>query len=208
MVTTEAGEYRFEALPPSPLPPGTHPLPPLQVYARRSTAGMGGLSWSAPARHEEHQYLDLIREIMDHGVLRGDRTGPSSPATAPRVRSRSQSHGARHWDPFCVRSHDAVQPAQRGAPSPHNEAHFLARCRRGAPLVRRRYPPPPPCPHGPAALLTCDVAGETDARKLQEKNVRIWDGNSTREFLDSRGPLPAPPRQKTPLVEPHPWIGC
>lgn len=31
------------------------------------------------------------------------------------------------------------------------------------------------------------VAGKTDAKLLQAKNVHIWDGNSTREFLDKLG---------------------
>jgi len=31
------------------------------------------------------------------------------------------------------------------------------------------------------------IRGETDNHKLQQQNVHIWDGNSTREFLDSRG---------------------
>jgi thymidylate synthase len=31
------------------------------------------------------------------------------------------------------------------------------------------------------------MRGSTDNRELQEKNVSIWNGNSTREFLDSRG---------------------
>ena len=31
------------------------------------------------------------------------------------------------------------------------------------------------------------LRGSTDNRELQEKNVSIWNGNSTREFLDSRG---------------------
>lgn len=31
------------------------------------------------------------------------------------------------------------------------------------------------------------VRGETDNKLLQEQNVHIWDGNSSREFLDSRG---------------------
>jgi thymidylate synthase len=31
------------------------------------------------------------------------------------------------------------------------------------------------------------IRGETDARLLQDQNVHIWDGNTTREFLDSRG---------------------
>ena len=31
------------------------------------------------------------------------------------------------------------------------------------------------------------IRGETDNKLLQEQNVHIWDGNSSREFLDSRG---------------------
>jgi len=31
------------------------------------------------------------------------------------------------------------------------------------------------------------INGSTDNRELQKKGVHIWDGNSTREFLDSRG---------------------
>jgi thymidylate synthase len=31
------------------------------------------------------------------------------------------------------------------------------------------------------------LRGNTDARELANNNVHIWDGNSTREFLDSRG---------------------
>ena len=31
------------------------------------------------------------------------------------------------------------------------------------------------------------VRGSTNAKELQEKDIRIWDGNSSREFLDSLG---------------------
>ncbi len=31
------------------------------------------------------------------------------------------------------------------------------------------------------------IRGDTNAKHLQDKGVHIWDGNSTREFLDSRG---------------------
>ena len=31
------------------------------------------------------------------------------------------------------------------------------------------------------------LSGSTDNKKLNENKVRIWDGNSSREFLDSRG---------------------
>lgn len=31
------------------------------------------------------------------------------------------------------------------------------------------------------------IRGSTNNKELQDKNIHIWDGNSTREFLDSRG---------------------
>ena len=31
------------------------------------------------------------------------------------------------------------------------------------------------------------LRGQTDNKILVEKNIHIWDGNTTREFLDSRG---------------------
>ena len=31
------------------------------------------------------------------------------------------------------------------------------------------------------------VRGETDAKILQKQGVHIWDGNTSREFLDGRG---------------------
>ncbi|XP_055617210.1 thymidylate synthase isoform X2 [Toxorhynchites rutilus septentrionalis] len=31
------------------------------------------------------------------------------------------------------------------------------------------------------------IRGSTNAKELQEKNIHIWDGNSTRQFLDSAG---------------------
>lgn len=40
---------------------------------------------------------------------------------------------------------------------------------------------------GIAEELLWFIKGSTDAKDLQEKNVRIWDGNSTREFLDKSG---------------------
>ncbi|XP_017860469.1 PREDICTED: thymidylate synthase [Drosophila arizonae] len=40
---------------------------------------------------------------------------------------------------------------------------------------------------GVAEELIWFIAGQTDAKILQEKNVHIWDGNSTREFLDKCG---------------------
>lgn len=40
---------------------------------------------------------------------------------------------------------------------------------------------------GIAEELLWFLRGSTDATELQQKGVHIWDGNTTREFLDSRG---------------------
>jgi thymidylate synthase len=40
---------------------------------------------------------------------------------------------------------------------------------------------------GLAEELLWFIKGSTDAKLLQAKNIRIWDGNSTREFLDASG---------------------
>ncbi|GAB0097172.1 Thymidylate synthase [Sergentomyia squamirostris] len=40
---------------------------------------------------------------------------------------------------------------------------------------------------GVAEELIWFIRGSTNARELQEKNITIWNGNSTREFLDSMG---------------------
>lgn len=40
---------------------------------------------------------------------------------------------------------------------------------------------------GVAEELFWFLRGETDAGTLQAKNVKIWDGNASREFLDKRG---------------------
>ena len=31
------------------------------------------------------------------------------------------------------------------------------------------------------------IKGDTNAKRLHDKNVRIWDGNASREFLDKLG---------------------
>lgn len=40
---------------------------------------------------------------------------------------------------------------------------------------------------GIAKELLWFIAGSTDAKRLSEQGVRIWEGNSSREFLDKRG---------------------
>jgi dihydrofolate reductase/thymidylate synthase len=103
-----------------------------------------GVSWEM--RHEEHQYLDMIKEIMANGVLRGDRTGTGTLS----VFGRTMRYSLRN-----------------------NTMPLLT--------TKRTFW------RGVAEELLWFVKGSTSAKELQDKNVKIWDGNSSREYLDSIG---------------------
>jgi len=54
------------------------------------------------------------------------------------------------------------------------------------------------CPSaGVAEELFWFLKGDTNAKHLKDKNIHIWDGNSSRQYLDSIGltdrHLPPPP---------------
>eukprot|EP00095_Tigriopus_kingsejongensis_P005225 maker-scaffold585_size130225-snap-gene-0.22 protein:Tk05225 transcript:maker-scaffold585_size130225-snap-gene-0.22-mRNA-1 annotation:"thymidylate synthase" len=96
--------------------------------------------------HEELQYLELIRKILDQGHEKGDRTGTG-------VRS---IFGAQ------------MRFSLRGGTFPL--------------LTTKKV-----FYRGIAEELFWFIRGSTKAQDLQDKNVRIWDGNSSREYLDSIG---------------------
>jgi thymidylate synthase len=95
--------------------------------------------------HDENQYLELIKQIIEKGVTRSDRTGVGNISI----------FGAQMR--FSLRDQFPLLTTKR---------------------VFWR---------GVAEELLWFIKGSTDARLLQEKNVHIWDGNSTREFLDANG---------------------
>lgn len=95
---------------------------------------------------EEQQYLTLIKEILDHGVLRGDRTGTGT-LSKFGVQMR-----------FSLR--DNTLPL----------------------LTTKRV-----FWRGVAEELIWFVQGRTNSKELSDKGIHIWDGNGSREFLDSRG---------------------
>jgi dihydrofolate reductase/thymidylate synthase len=99
-----------------------------------------------PGNKEELQYLDIIRDILDHGVLRGDRTGTGT-LSKFGVQMR-----------FSLR--DNIFPL----------------------LTTKRV-----FWRGVAEELIWFVQGCTNGNTLAEKDIHIWDGNGSREFLDSRG---------------------
>lgn len=108
-------------------------------------------------RHEEYQYLDLIRDILQDGEHRPDRTGTGTlsifaPAQMKFELSRPSS--------------DPSQSPELILPLLTTKRVFL---------------------RAVVAELLWFVAGSTSSKPLSEQGVKIWDGNGSREFLDSVG---------------------
>jgi thymidylate synthase len=95
--------------------------------------------------HEEYQYLNLLKDLMEHGSLEEGRNGP-------------------------------VQTAVGSA------MHFSLENGKIPILTTKK-----------TAWKTClkellwFIRGQTDNNILNEQNVHIWDGNSSPEFMKSRG---------------------
>lgn len=119
-------------------------------------AGPGAAATAAAARHEEHQYLDLVREILDTGEHRPDRTGTGTYSIfAPRPLKFTL-----HRDDDGGGGIIPVLPL----------------------LTTKRV-----FTRAVILELLWFVSGSTSSTPLSEAGVRIWDGNGSREFLDSLG---------------------
>jgi dihydrofolate reductase/thymidylate synthase len=97
------------------------------------------------SQHDEYQYLNLVKELIEEGFPRGDRTGTG---TLSKFGTQSR-YDLRHSFPL---------------------------------LTSKRV-----FWKGVLEELLWFVRGSTSARELQDKGVHIWDGNSSREFLDKQG---------------------
>jgi thymidylate synthase len=98
-------------------------------------------------RHEEYQYLDLIRHIINNGQVRPDRTGTGTIAMfAPPALRFSLANGA--------------------LPLLTTKRVFL---------------------RGVIEELLWFVRGSTDGKLLAEKDIHIWEGNGSRQYLDKVG---------------------
>ncbi|EON68268.1 thymidylate synthase [Coniosporium apollinis CBS 100218] len=111
----------------------------------------------APPNHEENQYLNLIREILQHGEHRPDRTGTGTYSIfAPPQMKFSLSKP----------SADPGQPPIPILPLLTTKRVFL---------------------RAVIAELLWFIAGSTSSKPLSDQGIKIWDGNGSREFLDSVG---------------------
>lgn len=110
-------------------------------------------------QHEEHQYLNLIRAILDSGEYRPDRTGTGTLSI-----------------PF--------PPQLRFSLSkPSNDKETLDSFTPILPLLTTKRV----FLRGVVEELLWFVSGCTSSKPLEEKGVHIWDGNGSREYLDSVG---------------------
>ncbi|RFU25543.1 hypothetical protein B7463_g10798, partial [Scytalidium lignicola] len=100
--------------------------------------------------HEEYQYLDLVREILERGERRPDRTGTGTLSIfGPQ--------------PLRFQLNDNGRPI---LPLLTTKRVFL---------------------RAVIAELLWFIQGNTSSLALSKVGVKIWDGNGSREFLDSRG---------------------
>ena len=121
------------------------PMHWLEGFRLVEVTGEGILRYTceeAPRRHPEYVYLDLLREIINKGEPRDDRTGTGTLAVFARQLR------------FDVSEH--------------------------LPLLTTKAVPW----RLAADELLWFLRGETDTKRLRS---RIWDANTSREFLDARG---------------------
>lgn len=90
-------------------------------------------------------YIDLLKDVMQNGIDKEDRTGVGSRAVFGRL---------LRWD-----------------------------LKAGFPIITTRRVPLRIAFEETMFFLR----GETNTKLLEEKNINIWRGNTTREFLDNRG---------------------
>lgn len=93
----------------------------------------------------ENQYLSIMKDILENGIDRPDRTGIGSRATWHQSMRINLNEGF----PILTTRQIALRIA-------FEETWFFLR-------------------------------GETDTKKLEEKKINIWKGNTSREFLDKVG---------------------
>ncbi|KKZ60025.1 thymidylate synthase [[Emmonsia] crescens] len=110
--------------------------------------------------HEEHQYLNLIRSILETGEHRPDRTGTGTRSlfAPPQLRFSLSKPSTS--------SSASTSPRTPVLPLLTTKRVFL---------------------RAVLAELLWFISGSTSSLPLSEAGVKIWDGNGSREYLDSVG---------------------
>ena len=117
--------------------------------------------------HEEYQYINLIKEILECGNDKMDRTGTgtlSKFGATMRFSLRDDTFPLLTTKKVFFRFVNSWKM---------KHVRVLQNF-----LLRNR---------GIAEELLWMISGNTSVQTLQKKNVHIWDANATREFLDKIG---------------------
>ncbi|CAG5143920.1 uncharacterized protein ALTATR162_LOCUS1447 [Alternaria atra] len=143
-------------MPPSALEPVITPEPPKETAKQSAPPTTNPTAPSNPA-HEEHQYLTLIRDILENGEHRPDRTGTGTRAI-----------------PFPAQMKFALsRPSSDPTQTPELILPLLTTKR----VFTRAV----------IGELLWFVAGSTHSKPLSDAGIKIWDGNGSREYLDKVG---------------------
>ena len=130
--------------------------PEAQTHVHNNGVGSSPAPKSSPG-HEEHQYLNLIRDILEKGEHRPDRTGTGTRSIfAPPQLRFSLSKKQENED----------QPPTPILPLLTTKRVFLRAI---------------------LGELLWFISGSTSSAPLSEAGIKIWDGNGSREYLDKVG---------------------
>ncbi|KAF2746193.1 thymidylate synthase [Sporormia fimetaria CBS 119925] len=131
--------------------------PPAPDHPTLSPTQSAPTNSSSHTNHEEHQYLSLIRSILTTGEHRPDRTGTGTYSLFAPPQLKFSLSRPSTSDPS---SHDLILPL----------------------LTTKRV-----FTRAVIAELLWFIAGSTSSSSLSEAGIKIWDGNGSREYLDSVG---------------------
>jgi dihydrofolate reductase/thymidylate synthase len=146
----------------------------------------------------ENQYLDLLKDILENGEkVQGDRTGVgciTSFAKQIRFNIGTNVNELMHTriqnENENMVGHDGVDfsqqnqnqnPNQTQTRNPYSIDWKKMKYRVPMLTTKKIFLP------GIVWELLWMLRGSTDAKWLQEREVHIWDGNTSREFLDKQG---------------------
>ncbi|MBA0586713.1 hypothetical protein Gorai_017443 [Gossypium raimondii] len=109
-------------------------------------------------KHEEYLYLNMIQDIISEGNLKGDRTGTG---TLSKFGCQMRFNLRKTFPLLTTKACILLL--------------LVSIC-----LQKVFW-------RGVVEELLWFISGSTNAKVLQEKGIHIWDGNASREFLDSIG---------------------
>ncbi|KAK8041662.1 thymidylate synthase [Apiospora rasikravindrae] len=139
-----------------------------------------------PRTHEEYQYLDLVREILDHGERRPDRYVLPLLPPLPQMkiqRPPTDNHPQSSRTGTGTYSIFAPCPLKFALHAPASPDSESSEPQPILPLLTTKRV----FTRAVIAELLWFISGSTTSKPLSEAGIKIWDGNGSREFLDNLG---------------------